>query len=43
MSKQTTATPARSRASAVAFDFDGTLIRGGQFNNDKAIHILFST
>ena len=43
MSEKVKTAPARSRASAVAFDFDGTLIRGGRFNNDKAIHILFST
>jgi len=43
MSKQTKAMPAASHAAAIAFDFDGTLIRGGRFNNDKAIHILFSS
>jgi|GEM_PF-698781 phosphoglycolate phosphatase-like HAD superfamily hydrolase len=28
---------------AIAFDFDGTLIRGGKLNNDKSIHIMYST
>lgn len=27
---------------AIAFDFDGTLIKGGRFNNDKAIHIMYA-
>ena len=32
-----------SERTAIAFDFDGTLICGGQFNNDKSIHIMYST
>jgi phosphoglycolate phosphatase-like HAD superfamily hydrolase len=32
-----------SKSSAIAFDFDGTLIRGGRLNIDKAVHIMYSS
>jgi len=38
---QTPAGAGRGRT-AIAFDFDGTLIRGGPLNNDKSIHIMVS-
>jgi hypothetical protein len=28
---------------AIVFDFDGTLIKNGKYNNDKSIHIMYAS